>query len=259
MKRLIVTLFALACATVGAAATVTENIDRTFDVRPGATLKLSNVNGRITIGSWDQPRVRVVATKKAEGDKDVLADYMKALRVDFQQRNGGLTVTTIQPKNDGITSMIDWFMGQHVNGQVSYTVTVPRNMNVDVENTNGAIALSDVTGMLELGTTNGRIEVARCGGSLKAATTNGAISAELVRVTKGQPLLLATTNGRIRIAVPADFAGEIDADTTNGAITTDFPVTTSRTDRNSLRGTVNGGGTELRARTTNGAIEIRKL
>lgn len=259
MKRFVVSLFLLAFASVATAATVTENIDRTFDVRPGAKLELSNVNGRVTIGSWDQPRVRVIAVKKAEGDRDVLGDYMKQLRVDIQQRNGGLTVATVHPREEGVASIIDWFMGHQVNGQVSYEVTVPRNMSVDVKNTNGAIVLSGVTGDHDLNTTNGKIELIRCGGSLEAETTNGAISAELVRLTRGQPLRLNTTNGRIRIAVPADLAAEIDAETTNGAITTDFPVITRRLGRHSLRGTVNGGGTSLRARTTNGAIEIRKL
>ena len=131
-------------------------------------------------------------------------------------------------------------------------------MNVTVDNTNGAIFVTDVAGKHDLDTTNGRIEVARCAGSVDAATTNGSIHAELVRVAKNQPMRFETTNGRIEVSVPQDFAADIDASTTNGSIKSDLPVATRTLDDNSLRGTINGGGTSLRLRTTNGGISIRR-
>jgi DUF4097 and DUF4098 domain-containing protein YvlB len=114
-----------------------------------------------------------------------------------------------------------------------------------------------VTGRLQLDTTNGRIEVARCSGSVAASTTNGGIEAELMTVAKGQELRFVTTNGRIEVALPGDLGADVDADTTNGAIRTDLPIATTHLSRNSLRGTINGGGTVLRLRTTNGGIQIR--
>jgi DUF4097 and DUF4098 domain-containing protein YvlB len=99
--------------------------------------------------------------------------------------------------------------------------------------------------------------VARCAGSLDASTTNGSINAELTSVTRGHRLRFETTNGRISVALPASLAVDVDADTTNGSIRSDLPVATTRISRNSLRGTINGGGTPLELRTTNGGIEIR--
>ena len=259
MKKLFVTLALTLVATAAAAADLKETIDRTFDVRPGALLRLSNVNGRITINSWDQARVHVLAIKKASGDRENAQRFMKELRVDMQPRDGGLSVTTVHPRRENGGGFLDWIFGDHVDGSVTYEVTVPRTMNVDVSNTNGTISLTQVTGQIELDTTNGRIEVERCAGSIDASTTNGSISAELVRVTKGQPLRFDTTNGRITLTLPRDAALDVDAGTTNGSISTDLPIMTTDKDRNSLRGTINGGGTRLRARTTNGGIEIKTL
>jgi Putative adhesin len=259
MKKLFVTLALTLMATAASAADLKETIDRTFDVRPGANVRLSNVNGSITIEAWDQPRVHVLAVKKASGDRDDLQRFMKEMRVEFQQRDGGLVINTIHPESKNGLGFFDWLVGDHVNGSVTYEIRVPRTMNVDVSNTNGGINLDGVTGNHELDTTNGRIEVERCAGSLDASTTNGSINAELVRVTKGQPLRFDTTNGRISIALPRDVAVDVDAGTTNGSIRTDLPIATTDKDRNSLRGTINGGGTRLRARTTNGGIEIKTL
>lgn len=256
MRKLLLSAVLMLFAQLASAATLKQTVDKTFDVRPGATVQLTNVNGRVTVTAWDQPRVKVVAVKEVETDRDQLQKAMNELRVEFAQRDGGLVITTRYP-NEGSHSVFDWILGNDIDAQVTYDVTVPRNMNVDVENTNGGIYLSDVTGKHDLDTTNGKISVSRCAGSLDATTTNGGIDAELTRVSKGQPMRFETTNGRIEVALPADFAADIDASTTNGSIKTDLPIATRSIDDNSLRGTINGGGTSIRLRTTNGGIALR--
>jgi hypothetical protein len=260
MKKLTLLAAALLVATTAAAAELNETVDRTFDVRPGAKVSLENLNGSITIGSWDQPRVRVVAYKTVEGGRRDVQEAMKELRVQMTPRDGGLAVMTHYPKDsEGVSSIFAWLTGDHVSANVRYELTVPKTMNLEVENTNGTIRVTEVAGDHELDTTNGRIELVRCAGSLDASTTNGGIAAELVKLSPGQRNSLSTTNGRIVVTVPANFAAEVDAGTTNGSIKTDLPVATTRAGDNSLRGTINGGGAALRLRTTNGGIEIRKF
>lgn len=257
-RKLFLTALTFVVATAASAASLTQTIDRTFDVKPGASVKLTNVNGRISVTAWDQPRVKVVAVKKVKADRDDVQKALNDLRVDIQPRDGGLVIDTHYPKeNHGAGALFSWILGDRVEAQVTYDLMVPRAMNVDVSNTNGAIRLSDVAGTHELDTTNGRIEVARCAGSLEASTTNGSIHAELTKVNRGQPLRFETTNGRIEVELPSNLAIDLDASTTNGDIDSDLPVATTRTSRNSLRGTINGGGTALRMRTTNGGIAIR--
>lgn len=258
MRKLFLAALTFAIAASASGASLTQTIDKTFDVRPGADVVLDNVNGHVTIKAWDQPRVHVVAVKEVEADRDQVQQVMKDLRVDLQPQNGGLVIRTHHPKQtEGFSGLFSWIFGDRVSAQVTYEITVPRTMNVDASTVNGAITLSDVTGKHEIETVNGKIEVSRCAGSLDAETTNGSIHAELTRVQKGQPLHFETTNGRIEVQVPKDLAVDVDAGTTNGSIHTDLPIATTRTSRNSLRGTINGGGTPLRMRTTNGGISIR--
>lgn len=258
MKTALIAGSALLLSSVAAAASLSETIDRTFDVRPGATVVLNNVNGRITVSSWDQPRVRVVAEKEVEGARGDVEEMLRALRVEMQPQNGGVVVTTHHPKrSEGAWSIFEWIVGNHENARVRYEVTVPRSMNIDVSNTNGSIRLSGVNGVHELETTNGKIDVSRSAGSVEASTTNGAIAVELLSVARGKPLRLSTTNGRIEVTVPPSAGVDIDASTTNGSIRSDLPVAATRAGRTALRGTINGGGTPLRIRTTNGGISIR--
>ncbi|MCU1229717.1 MAG: hypothetical protein JWO97_2601 [Acidobacteria bacterium] len=258
-KRTLFSLFLSFLAVAASAGTLRETVDRTFDARAGATLTLSNTNGSITIHTWDQPRIRVQAEKKVESSDDAVAkSTMKDLRIDLTPQNGGLAVLTHYPREGGGIGLWDLLTGSRASASVTFEVTVPRAMNVDVDNVNGSVHLSDLRGKMNLETTNGRIEVVHCAGRLDAETTNGGIRAELTAVDAGQPISLETTNGRISVSLPSNVAASVDASTTNGSIHTDLPIATTRTGKSTLRGTLNGGGADLKLRTTNGSIEITK-
>ncbi|MGZ7032807.1 MAG: DUF4097 family beta strand repeat-containing protein [Thermoanaerobaculia bacterium] len=249
----VVALFAAAASAV----TLQETFDRTFDVRPGALVLLSNVNGKITIHSSNEPRVVVHAEKRVESrDSDAARHAMTEMTIEATPTDGGVRIVTHEPRSaeGGFWSFL---LGDNVNTSVTYDVIVPRTMDLDISDVNGMIAATEVSGKLRLETTNGKIDLARCSGTVDASTTNGGIRAELVQVTAGRELNFETTNGRITLIVPQSLAADIDAGTTNGSITTDLAVTTKSFDSNTLRGAVNGGGPKVRLRTTNGGIEIR--
>lgn len=247
----------LLMATAAAGAELQETFDRTLNVRPGSSFSLDNINGRISVTGWDQPRVRIHAVKKVESRDDSVAnEALKRLRVEIKQSDREIAVETIYPKKDDF-GFLDVLFGTNASSSVTYEIQVPRAMNVAIDNVNGSVSLKDVTGEAELETTNGRIEVTNCSGVVDASTTNGAINVELVSVTAGKSMRFDTTNGRITLSVPATLAAEVNAATTNGSVSSDLPLSTSKFSRTSVRGTLNGGGPEIRLRTTNGGITIK--
>ena len=254
-RRLLFAALLLIAATAGA-TTLDQTFDRTYDVRPGAHVVLDNVNGRVTVTAWNQPRVRVRAEQHVESHDAGLAKKTMTGLVNVAADGNGLRIHTNHPKNpDGFFA---WLAGMTVQTRVDYEITVPRSMNLDLETVNGTVTASNVSGVLRFSTVNGRIIIERCAGELEASTTNGGIAAELLTVTPGRPVKLSTTNGRIMVALPRTIAARVDAATTNGAINSDIPVLTTSASKHSLRGTINGGGNaELRLHTTNGSIEIK--
>lgn len=260
MKRLmILTLGLLLTVSAYAGDELTEAFDRTLNVRPGTQFDIENVNGRIQITGWDSAQIRIRATKRVESrDEGNAREAMKALRIDVRQTARGVEVETIHPRK-GDAGFMDFLFGTNVNASVSYEISVPRSMQISADNVNGSVEVSDVSGQIDLDTTNGKIVVNRCSGSVDASTTNGAISVELTSVESGREMTFETTNGRISLTVPPTLAADINAATTNGSVRSDLPLTTSRFSRTSIKGTLNGGGPEIRLRTTNGGIDIRSL
>lgn len=260
MRKPAIFVFALAVSTAAFAGDeATETFERSLNVRPGSSLEVDNVNGSITVTGWDQPRVRIHAVKKVSArSSDVAQQGLRALRIEVEQTDRAVRIDTIYPKK-GDVGMFDALFGGagNVSSSVKYEISVPRSMNVEADTVNGAIRITGVTGEIELDTTNGKIDVVNCSGSVDASTTNGGISAELTSVTAGREMTFETTNGRISLAVPPTLGADINAATTNGSVRSDLPLVTHRFSRSSLKGTLNGGGPEIKLRTTNGGIEIR--
>ncbi len=257
MRKTILFIALSAIAAIANATTLKENVDRTFDLRPGATVSVDNVNGRIAVASWDQPRVHVQAVKIIERtDSKDARQAMAELRVDITPSAEGLSIHTVEPKKH-TSGLWDVMFGNFGNARVDYTITVPRSSNLRVSNTNGKVDLSSVSGVMHVETTNGAVELSRCAGSADIETTNGHIRAELTAVSAQKPVRFETTNGGIELIVPEKLAANVDAETTNGSISSELPVASRTMGRNTLRGSINGGGPDLRLRTTNGGIRIR--
>jgi len=258
MRKAAIFVLALAMSAAAYAGNEeTETVDKTFNVRPGTEFEIENVNGSITISGWDQPRIRVHAVKRVSSrDAGAAQQALKALKIEIRQTDRALEINTIYPKKNDL-DFLGMIFGKDINAQVKYEISVPRSMNISADTVNGAIRLSDVTGEIDLDTTNGKIEVVNCSGTVDASTTNGGIAVELLSVMAGKDMSFETTNGRITLSVPTGLAADINASTTNGSVRSDLPLSTTRMSRTSIKGTLNGGGPEVRLRTTNGGIEIR--
>ena len=72
----------------------------------------------------------------------------------------------------------------------------------------------------------------------------------------GRRVHLRNVNGGIRLEVPEQINADLEIRTTNGRITTDLPITTTRETRRRVEGTLGAGGPDLRLRTVNGSITL---
>jgi len=150
---------------------------------------------------------------------------------------------------------------------------------IDIGSSNGAITLDTLQGVMTVHTTNGSITASRLDGKCEVSTTNGLVRIEgrfeslnvtstnggvFTRAESGSRMAsdwsIETTNGGVDMSVPKDLAANLDANTNNGSIKLDLPVTVQGdAGRNAVRGTLNGGGPQLSLRTTNASIHIRGI
>jgi hypothetical protein len=245
----------LAAAALGAALWLTGCIDGGFgtpfhdDVtlaRPlsaTGSFSLENTNGSIHVGSWDQPRVRIEASKGAASHR-----ALERLEVVVEGQGDHVAVRTRMPRG-GL-----FFQG---GGKVDYSITVPRGARVEVRNVNGRVEIEDVEGGVRGTTTNGSVELDDVAGEVDAASTNGSVEVKLARLGAGDRDRLRTTNGSVRLTLPRDAQAEIEAHTVNGSIHCDFDLRGgAHLGRRRLEGRIGAGGARLELRTVNGGVHI---
>ncbi len=202
-------------------------------------------NGSIKIVGWTGDSVKVVARLQASARSD--ADARGMLK-EVQIKADGRRITSDGPRSY-----------RSENWSVSYVVYVPRKFDLNLDATNGSLSVDGVSGKMDLRTQNGSLRLYEVGGDVRAQTQNGSLTVELAGTKwEGAGLDAETQNGSVRMGIPANYAAVIETGTVNGRMSTDFPITvTGRIDRHfSLP--LNGGGTTLHIKTTNGSVSLAR-
>lgn len=108
----------------------------------------------------------------------------------------------------------------HRRWTATYAIAMPRGGAVDVETTNGPIAVRDVDGTVEARAKNGPLSLRNARGNVDAETENGPIS-----ISGGSGTLKArASNGPLSVHLEGSaWDGELDAATKNGPLTLKVP------------------------------------
>ena len=230
---------------------VTATVGETRPLAATGEVVVENVNGPITVETWDKPEVRLEAVKSAGREAD-----LKALDVRIDSSELRFAVKTVYLDKDG-----SWLKKFTNTGEVRYTLTVPHTASLRlVETVNGAITIANVHGRVTAKTVNGRVEARGLRHEVELSAVNGSVLAEFEAVGDKQDIVLDVVNGPIDLRLPAAAGARLDADTVNGAIENDFGLAASARSwvGRTLEGTIGDGAARIRLKTVNGAIEIRK-
>jgi hypothetical protein len=142
------------------------------------------------------------------------------------------------------------------NGRVRVSGTAGE---VDAASGNGEVTVDNVRGPVSANSGNGDVRVTTVQGPVSARSGNGDLIVRMTELRVADDMEFTTGNGRIEITVPDGFNADIDANTGNGSIVTDFPIQVSgRISKTRMRGTIGQGGRRLRLVTGNGEIELRR-
>ena len=122
---------------------------------------------------------------------------------------------------------------------VSYEIFVPRRMDLRLVTNNGPIGVDGVTGRMEMRAHNGPLGVRLAGSGWSGA----GLDAE-------------TTNGPVTLSVPEGYRATLTTGTVNGPMNIDIPVTVQGRFPRQFTTELGGGGTRVRAVTTNGPVTV---
>jgi hypothetical protein len=215
-------------------------------------IRLANVNGSVSIRTWDRAEVRI------EGEKRALsADDLRATKVSIDATANTLDIETRYPLH--LFSWFHWF-GPRREEEVHFTLTVPATARIGkLDTVNASITIDGVRGAITARTVNGGIRATGLEENASLETVNGSIRAEFAALNPQGHLKINTVNGSITVALPKSAGATIAASTVNGRISCDFPLLLKNSGRNNLTGTIGDGVATLKATSVNGGIHLESL
>jgi hypothetical protein len=262
-------------------------------LRAGSLLTVRNYNGPIEVRPASGSEVELRAEKRArhgnhtdvafgvattsKGDVNICSTFRDNDPCDNDRRSWSsgddgrrsvsVAMTVLVPR--GAQVRVSTGNGtvrvERVGGEVNASTG---NGRVNVLNTDGAVRVStgngdvevrDVKGAVRVTTGNGRVAVSTAQGPVEARSGNGDIDVRMSEVRPSEDMTFSTGSGNVRVTLPPDYNGELDATTGNGSISSDFDLKVAgRMSPRRVRATIGRGGARLRLTTGNGGLELRK-
>ena len=293
MKRaLVLTWLVVFAGLLGAGCGSTFRATRDFSLSEAwedyARIEVRTRNGRVELASGASETITISGRKQAGGltmaEAEENVERLTIHAAADEARPDTFVIELEYPED-----LSDKSIG------ASFTIEIPAPCAADVKTSNGSIRVEQLLGPVALTTSNGRIEATSIDGDLRARSSNGRITAASVTgavtletsngavevedvhdavdvqtsngrieasVDPGQAdhITLRTSNGAITLSLPSDLAAELALDTSNGRINVGLSraeLSVTEAERNHLHGTMNGGGCQVTARTSNGAINVK--
>lgn len=177
-------------------------LSRQISLGAAETLDISTRFGSISVTGTDAPdcnlEARIVAQAPTEQEAQELAE-----QVEILGEAAGSTVK-IRSREPTLTN--------NRSISVSYTISIPRRMNVRCDSNYGSLDISDIEGRLEGKSGNGSIKAHDIQGPANLSSGYGSIEC---RNVAGQSIVLHSGNGSI---TAAGLKGSTTAETSYGAI-----------------------------------------
>jgi len=228
-------------------AQASDTWTRRYSVEPSAEVRIINALGKVEVEGVDGSTVEVEAERIAHGATEQIARDLVP-QIPIKENVSPKLVAIETGKIDGILLGASY--------EVRYHVKAPRGLSLRATNINGGVDLRALSGRVSAQTVNGAVSATDISGALDARAVNGGVNVRLSELGTSN-IALTTVNGRVRLVLPANAKATVTATWLNGSMRADgltFDVVDDSKRR--FEGRLNGGGTAIDLRTTNGGIVV---
>lgn len=264
MRRIAVLALALALAAwaplPGTSRSAPEERDWNWSGRVdrGDAIEIKGINGEISAELARGNEVEVEAHLKGRDDDP------DEIEMVVLEHDDGVTICAVYPSDDpDEPNECRPGGGGRMNVRnndvsVDFTVRVPAGVNFVGRTVNGDVEAFGMEGDVKVHTVNGGVDITTSG-LAEAATVNGSITVSMGRADWQGSMDFTTVNGSVTLEFPGDLDCEVSVSTVNGHISSDYPLTVhGRFSPRQVKGTIGDGGRDLKVKTVNGSVQIRR-
>lgn len=256
------------CRTISAGVQARDTLELAVPASAGMTARVETFNGGIEVRAIDGPALQASVVRTGSGPDQGAAEAARdAIEVSFEEVDGTAVLRAVYaPDPDSVPP----------GAGVAVTLLVPSGTPLELRTSNGPLSIEGTTGGLDAHSSNAGVELRQVGGVVEVESSNGPVTLgsdlpvlPVVATSNGaitfDGVLLPgrasfdTSNGPVRLTLPADAAFRIEAETSGSTPSTTFDLVGTTVD-GSMTGRVGtedrAGGTSIEVRTSNGPVSI---
>jgi DUF4097 and DUF4098 domain-containing protein YvlB len=260
--------------------------EKRFTVSGTPFVKATTFDGSIQVQSWDNSDVLVEIEKRGP-TRAALDD----IEVYAAQDGNRITVEARRPTGHTVH-----VFGLNVSSTARLIVWVPKQADIHARSGDGSVSIERVDGKLEVHTGDGSVRARDISGNMTLSSGDGSITVEnaqgqlavdtrdgsvnvsgkfgVVRLHSGDGSIVyradpgtkmdddwevTTGDGTVTLYLPPDFAAELDAHTGDGSVRSDlYGNDRAAVNAGSLRARIGSGGRQLRIRTADGSVRLKR-
>ena len=227
---------------------VREEIRQSYQLSPGASVDLSNINGSIRIETSDTTTAdvyveRLGSSKEALGRRKVTIEAdTNNLRIRGEK---------------GDVGFFEKLFGTSPSERI--TLKLPRQIALHTKGVNGAVVVGELDGPVDVRGVNGRVQIEGANGAAEFKGINGNITIGL-RQLGGDGVVLGGINGNIELQLVSGINADFDGRGINGSVASDLSdVSISSGKRGTYSGQIGTGGSSvITAKGINGNIRLTR-
>jgi DUF4097 and DUF4098 domain-containing protein YvlB len=259
-----------------------DEINRTYQLAPGARVEESSLRGPVEIvtGDTTTAEVQIVRTARTRAD----LEYHK---IEVEQTGNSLVVRGIQEPEQrqqqniqvdhhvilklprridlSIKSISGWLKAGDVDGQVDVS-SISGSANIG--NVGGKLQVSSVSGSLGVGNVgadarvnsiSGSLRLGQVNGSLDVTSVSGGLNATLVSLSP-QGIHIRSVSGSVEIGFKSEVNADFNAESVSGEVHLDMPNVTRDSEEKSprVRARIGSGGTPITISSVSGNIRLTR-
>lgn len=209
----------------------------------------------VSVKTHDKKEIRIVLE-----DPKPIPEKAKGLRL---LGDGGEDNTAV---GFNVTASGNSLIVKNVRRSGKAVIFLPKSQNISVTNSwGGTTRITGFSGEVEANSNlNGELVLSDLSGAVTAYSLNHGIQVNFTEINQNSPIDIRTTNGEIDVTLPEKAAANVELSSWNGDIYSNFDI--KRKDKDGLKsfsdrdikGNINGGGVNIKLKSTNGTIYLRK-
>ena len=259
-----------------------DEINQTYQLAPGARVKVSSIRGHVEITNSDTTTAEVQIIRRARTRADL--EYHK---IEVDHTTNSLVVRGVQEPEDR----------QRQNIQVNHQVILklPRRIDLSVKSVSGPVKAGDVDGQAHVSSISGSANIGNVGGklqvtsisgsldvgnvgaearvssisgslrlgqvngSLDASSISGGLNATLTSLSP-QGIHIKSVSGSVEIGFKSDINADFNAEHISGGVYLDVPNVVREGDEksNNVRARIGAGGTPITITSVSGNIRLTR-